>query len=191
MHVLAMEVPGDVEPAGVVETDRVDNQSISIPVAQRLSFPCAIQIVERRMVPAIRRNHAVGITPTLGRATDVKEDYLRGRLNDLGRRAHARDARRHAAERRVLGVSVLIQLLNLFPELRLIQRLIRIGSADERVVTLRVEVRAISGGKICGERIVALDELGSRSANPDSAQIGMPVASSRSVRVWLGSGGDA
>src|SRR5207237_1762369 len=120
MHVFAMEVARDVEPTGVGETDRVDNKRLSLPVADRLAFPGAIQIVEWGMGPAVRGDNAVAIALTLGPTGDVKEDDLRGRLDDLGRRSHARDAGRHATERRVRVIAVLIQLLNLFPELGLV-----------------------------------------------------------------------
>src|SRR5258708_11391655 len=94
-------------------------------------------------------NQADSIPPAGAPATDVKENQFRGRLNDLGRWAHARDSSGHAAERRVFVVPVLIQLLNFFPELWFIQRFIRIGSSDESAVALEVQQGAVSGAEIC------------------------------------------
>src|SRR6266851_1983480 len=138
------------------------------------------------MRSAIRRNHAERITPALGPATDVKENQFRGRLNDLGRRAHARDSSGHAAERRVFVVPVLIQLLNFFPELWFIQWFIRIGSPDESAVALEVQQSAVSGAEICRERILALGERRGCIAVPDSGQIGVPIRGSRISWVSLG-----
>src|SRR5579859_2040440 len=94
VHVFAMEIAGDVEPTGVVETDRVDDQRISLPMADRLALPGAVQIIERSMRPAIGHYHPVSIAPALSRGTDVKKNHQLGCLNDLRGWSHARHAGR-------------------------------------------------------------------------------------------------
>src|SRR4029077_12799672 len=70
VHILAMEITGDVEPAGVVEPDRIYDQRVSFPMADRLAFPRAVQIIERSMRPAIGHDHPVSITPALSCGTN-------------------------------------------------------------------------------------------------------------------------
>src|SRR5215467_4517788 len=99
MQILAVEVAPDVEPTAVVESDRVDHHGVPFPVTDRFTFPCSVQLIQRCMLPAVDRNDAVLITPTLSRRAHIEEEQLRRCLYNLRRRAHARNSRRHASER--------------------------------------------------------------------------------------------
>src|ERR1700730_1465863 len=106
VHILAMKIAGYVEPAGVVEPDRVDDHRISLPMADRLALPGAVLILARRWGPAIGHDRPVSIAPALGSGTHVKKNHQLSRLNDFCRCPHARDASRLAAERRVFSITV-------------------------------------------------------------------------------------
>jgi len=83
----------DIELARVIEPNRVDERDPSqCPV---ILLPGSNPNPKAGMIGQ-SIEYAVRITQP-GTTTDVKEDQLRGRLNDLGRRAHARDTSGHAS----------------------------------------------------------------------------------------------
>src|ERR1700732_4528308 len=104
MQVLAMKVAADVQPTGVDETDGVDDHRVSVPVAQRFSFPRSIQILQWSMGAAVRWDNPVLVSPSLGPAAHIQEDQLGRRLHDLRRSTHTGNSARHTSIRWIFSV---------------------------------------------------------------------------------------
>jgi len=89
------------------------------------------------------------------------------------------NASRHAPERRVFAVAVLVQVLHLFPEFGLVQRLVGIGPANYRVVPLEVDERAVACRQQRAVGIIGLDIRTRIAAVPDPAKIRVAVRRAR------------
>src|ERR1041385_9244711 len=91
------------------------------------------------MRAAVGGDDPVLIAPAAGRRTDIQKDQLLGRLYNLVRRTHARNAPWHASVGGIRLVPILIELLNLFPELRFVERLVGVGSPRQGAGSRKVD----------------------------------------------------
>src|SRR5579864_6315852 len=125
------------------------------------------------MRAAIHGDNPVLIAPSSGGGTDVQKNDLLGGQNNLVRRTHARNAGGHASVGRVGLISILIQLLNLFPEFWLVERPIRIGPSDQSIVALVVHQASVPRRQIRDQRIAGLEmrTVHGRSV-PNAVEIG-------------------
>src|SRR5437879_2614500 len=129
-----MKISTSVKPGDVVESNRVNDEGIALPMTDGVSVIAHVLSPHRIVRASVRRNDAKIIGLRAGPGCRVKEDHLVGRLNDLRGRSHAWHAVRLTLEDRIHGVRVSIQVLNLIPELRLIEGAVGIHSPRELAV---------------------------------------------------------
>ena len=96
------------------------------------------------MRPAIDWYKAEGITAL------IKEDYLCGGLKNLVGRTNAWNTGRHTTESRVLDIAVFIQMLDLVPKFRFVDRSIRIRSLPQTAISLEIYRARIPGSQRYG-----------------------------------------
>ncbi len=136
-HVVRVEPAGPPQPADVVEPDDVDDQRIAFPTAHRVAVERLVLRIHGVMRAPIGRDHAPHVSVLV-----EQDDVLRG-LDDPHRRTEAWDAGRETGEGRVFLVPVFIEILDAFPELRLVQWRVPERPLREPGIALGVQVVAV------------------------------------------------
>src|SRR5207249_7205296 len=111
-----MKITVLAEPRILDEIRCVDDQSVLLPMSYAISIICGIR--PWVVLPAVGWNDAVGIT----RNVFVKEDHLIRELDNLARRANARNAWFRAVEYGVNLAFIRFKVFNLFPKFRFVRR---------------------------------------------------------------------
>src|SRR5712691_1047709 len=182
MHVVGMEISASIEPRGVVEANRVNDERVALPMSHGIPVKAHVLRPHRIVPAAVRRNDPEIIRLRAGSGSRIKEDHFIGSLNDLRGGAHAWHAVRLALKKWIHGIRVSIQVLNFIPELRLIERPVGIHSSRElavdgliRLIATPLLIRSTSAGWKVRYDIAVVLGCAPRSgaAVPHPAQVGM------------------
>src|SRR6266516_1310664 len=190
VHVVGVKISAFVEPGGIVEPNRVNHESIALPMTDGISVEGHVLGPHRIVLASVRWNDAKIIRLCTGSGGRIKEDHLVGRLNDLRGGPHAWHAVRLTLKDWIHGIRVSIQVLNPIPELRLIEGPVGIDSPRELSVDGLVRLFATpslvrstpAGCDIRCDIAVVLRCAGypAASAVPHTAQGGMAIRRARS-----------
>src|SRR6185503_4975846 len=123
MHVAGVKVPAAPDPCRVDEADGVEHERVALPVPH-----CVAEVLGRvscvwAVLTSISRDHTkFRVSATRIGKLPVEESNVVLRLEDAPRRALTRNAQRLAGHDRIFLVGPHVELLNLVPELRLVER---------------------------------------------------------------------
>src|SRR5262249_26212559 len=132
----AVKVAGFVKPALVRKANRIDDERITFPMADRITLPGLLGHARLVVRAAVRRNHPKSVLSS--KSARVQEDDLILRLHNLRGSAHARHAVGPALEFGIKLIAVGIVFPDFGPEFRLVERLVAIAQAAQRVVVLEI-----------------------------------------------------
>src|SRR5215510_193798 len=130
------------------------------------------------MVRPIDRNDSIRVPAATSRGRFVEEDELLGCLHNLRGRSLTRYAQRIALKIRVFGGLLIVEILDLPPELRFIDGPIRVHPAAKKPVALCVGSASFT--RVTVHRDISLGvyyHLARGTDNPEATEIGTPIGS--------------
>src|SRR5881394_292126 len=169
VHLIGVEQAASAEPGLVGEADGVEHQRVAFPPADRVPHVRVLKRTLRIVRTPVERDHAEVRVPAAAvdpasvehRDVVVGVEYPRGR-------SVPRNSERKASHDRVVSVRPHVELLNLVPVLRLVQRVIRVEPRRRH----EHEVRALVGPLHAALRLKrsAAPEHPARDASPTAAR---------------------
>src|SRR5262249_2338204 len=109
-------------------------------------------------------------------------------LENLAWSTHAWYAAKHATKRGISFIPIQIQALNLVPQLRLVQRSIRIRSSQKRGITLGVYRASPPGDRAPGNITLLINRDGQSGRSREKAQfdsISARCVRPKATQVWM------
>src|SRR5690606_9874718 len=188
-HVPGVEDAAAREPGRRLEADRLDHERVAFPVAERMAGVLRLQDLPRVELAAVRRDDAeIRITAAAVAAAAVDQRDVFLGVEDTARRTLTRNAHRLARHDRVIAVRPHVEVDDLVPVLRPVDRPVgpearcRFELEVDRLIPRRAA--AVELRRRAAAVAVAPDEELVRDP-PHASQIGLAVREPRRRRVRI------